>query len=76
MGISLEEYEKLDPKCTMEIEGKKLIFQTPNLLTKWRADTLLTKEPHTIEWLNEIDKEEVLLDIGANVDVFCLCSCS
>ena len=70
MGISLEEYEKLDPKCTMEIEGKKLIFQTPNLLTKWRADTLLTKEPHTIEWLNEIDKEEVLLDIGANVGMY------
>ena len=70
MDISLEEYEKLDPKCTMEIEGKKLIFQTPNLLTKYRADTLLTKEPNTIEWLNEIDKEEVLLDIGANVGMY------
>ena len=27
MDISLEDYEKLDPKCTVEFEGKKLIFQ-------------------------------------------------
>ena len=70
MEISLEEYEKIDPKVTVELEGKKLIFQTPNLLTKWRADTLLTKEPNTIEWLNQINKEEILLDIGANVGMY------
>ncbi len=54
MDISLETYEKLDPKSTIDFEGKKLIFQTPNSLTKWRVDTLFTKEPGTIEWLNEI----------------------
>ena len=70
MDISLEEYEKLDPKCSVEVEDKKLIFQTPNLLTKWRVDTLFTKEPGTIEWLNEIRPKEVLLDIGANVGMY------
>ena len=50
MDISLKDYEKFNPKCTIEVEGKKITFQTPNRLTKWRVDTLLTKEPHTIDW--------------------------
>ena len=54
MDIPLEEYEKLNPKSVVDLEGKKLIFQTPNLITKWRVDTLLTKEPNTIDWLNQI----------------------
>ena len=70
MKISLKEYEKLDPKCTVEFDKKKLIFQTPNLTTKWRADTLFTKEPGTIDWLNQINSEEILLDIGANVGMY------
>ena len=70
MDISLETYEKLDPKSTIDFEGKKLIFQTPNSLTKWRVDTLFTKEPGTIEWLNEISPKEILLDIGANVGMY------
>jgi len=70
MDISLEDYQKLDPKCTVEFNGKKLIFQTPNLLTKWRVDTLFTKEPGTIEWLNQINPKEILLDIGANVGMY------
>ena len=70
MDISLEDYQKLDPKCTVEFEGKKLIFQTPNLLTKARADSLFTKEPGTIDWLNEIRPKEILLDIGANVGMY------
>ena len=70
MDISLEDYQKLDPKCIVEFEGKKLIFQTPNLLTKYRADSLFTKEPGTIDWLNEISPKEILLDIGANVGMY------
>jgi FkbM family methyltransferase len=70
MDISLEEYQELDPKCTVEFEGKKLIFHTPNLLTKYRADTLFTKEPGTIDWLNQIRPKEILLDIGANVGMY------
>jgi len=70
MDISLKEYENFDPKCTIEVEDKKITFQTPNRLTRWRVDTLLTKEPHTIDWLNEIGPKETLLDIGANVGMY------
>ena len=70
MDISLEDYENFDPKFTIEVEGKKITFQTPNRLTRWRVDTLFTKEPHTIDWLNEIGPKETLLDIGANVGMY------
>jgi len=46
-----------------EVNGIK--FHTPNELTKWRAETLLTKEPCTIEWLNGMKKDAVFFDVGA-----------
>jgi FkbM family methyltransferase len=42
-------------------------FHTPNAQTHWRATTLFTKEPATIEWIDSFQPGEVLYDIGANV---------
>lgn len=42
-------------------------FYTPNSVTAWRAKTLLTKEPVTIEWINGMQAGDVMYDIGANV---------
>jgi FkbM family methyltransferase len=39
-------------------------------LPLWRAQTLLTKEPETIEWIDTIADDHVLYDIGANVGVY------
>ena len=50
----------------------KYIFFCPGKIPEWRAKTLLTKEPETIEWINGFNKSEVLWDIGANVGVFSL----
>ena len=56
---------------------KKILDQTitlfaPNELIKWRIDTLLTKEPETIEWINNFkdNKELVFWDIGANIGLY------
>lgn len=54
----------VDPNLTKVGEAK---FYTPNETTKWRAKTILTKEPITIEWINSMAEGEVLFDIGANV---------
>jgi len=70
MNISLEQYEKLNPKCELEVEGKKLTFATPTTFTLWRVESLFTKEPWTIEWLNELTHQDVLLDVGANVGMY------
>ena len=38
----------------------------------WRYETLLTKEPETIEWIDAMAPGETLWDIGANVGIYSL----
>lgn len=52
---------------TIEKDGLNYKFYTPNDVTKWRAETLFTKEPSTIEWINQMEPGEILYDIGANI---------
>jgi FkbM family methyltransferase len=39
-------------------------------LSLWRARTLLTKEPETIEWIDSFDSGDVFWDVGANIGVY------
>lgn len=50
--------------------GVKLHYSTPNDMTAWRVQTLYKKEPHTIQWLEQIPQGAVLLDVGANVGMY------
>jgi len=54
----------------VEVEGIKFVAANKN--TKWRASTILTKEPHTINWLNTMSSGDILLDAGANIGVYSL----
>ena len=56
----------------VEIQGRRLMFFTPNPLLVRRAKELLSKEPDMIDWLERIQSEDVLWDIGANAGVFTL----
>lgn len=47
-------------------------FYCLDTLPLWRAETLLTKEPETIEWIDTMKDGDVLFDIGANVGVYTL----
>jgi len=49
------------------VDGCEILFTAPNDVTAWRASTLLTKEPDTIDWLRGMAAGEVLVDVGANV---------
>src|SRR5262245_13412768 len=49
-----------------------LRFMTPTPLLQWRADSLLTKEPDTIRWIDQFNSDDVFWDVGANVGVFSL----
>lgn len=70
MKISIEDYERITPALEVSIKGKKVVFYVPSAVTKWRVETLFTKEPWTIEWLMELNERDVLLDIGANVGMY------
>lgn len=61
--MKLEEFEQLHPHVLTD----GLTFLTPNTHCAWRVDTLLTKEPDTIEWLGQMKSGEVLFDVGANM---------
>jgi FkbM family methyltransferase len=41
-------------------------------LALWRARTLLTKEPETIEWIDGFQAGDVFWDVGANVGLYAL----
>jgi len=47
-------------------------FRAPTARALWRAETLLTKEPATIGWIDSFDQDEVLWDVGANVGIYSL----
>jgi FkbM family methyltransferase len=68
--LTLEEYEKLDPRCELTYNGVRVVYATPTLFTKWRADSLFEKEPITIQWIAEFAPAEVLVDVGANVGMY------
>jgi FkbM family methyltransferase len=53
-------------------DGRKIVFHTPNFLTRFRAQTLFSKEPETIEWIDGFAADGVLWDIGANVGSYSL----
>ncbi|MGE0875855.1 MAG: FkbM family methyltransferase [Burkholderiales bacterium] len=68
--MNLEEYEKLHPNSVVEHAGARMIFNTPNRATAWRAGSLFNKEPDTIAWIGGFGQGDVLLDIGANVGMY------
>jgi hypothetical protein len=41
--LTLEEYEKLNPRCEVAHEGVSIVYATPNNATRWRVDSLFTK---------------------------------
>lgn len=60
---------------TKNINCDKMIFFAPNQIIKWRVDTLFTKEPETIEWINNFKTKKnkiTFWDIGANIGLYSL----
>ena len=51
---------------------KKIIFFTPNFITKWRVDTFYSKEPETLDWIENFDNKGKIIfwDIGANIGLY------
>ena len=50
--------------------GNKFIFSTPNNLSRQRVLSFATKEPETLEWIDNIQQGSVLWDIGANIGLY------
>lgn len=53
-----------------------IFFFLPTNLSRWRAETIYTKEPGTIKWIKSFKKNEIFWDIGANVGIYSLYAAS
>lgn len=66
--MDLREYEQLQP----HVAAEGVVWLTPNQHCAWRIDTLLSKEPDTIAWINGMGPGDVLYDVGANMGQYSL----
>ena len=65
--------EKLDAELYInkDILGSQLKFYCPNSIIEWRVNNLISKEPKTIEWINNFNGEKIVFwDVGANIGVY------
>lgn len=62
--------ENLTANITDPINNNIIKYNLINENTLWRAQTLFTKEPITIEWIRKFKKNKVFYDIGANVGIY------
>ena len=68
----MDEIGRSHTECNKEVShgGCSMIFSTPNSLTRYRAESFSTKEPETLQWIDEMPSDSVLWDIGANVGIY------
>lgn len=69
-ALDLEQYEALNPRCEIDHDGVTMVFATPSAMTRWRVESIYKKEPWTLEWIAGFNKDEVLIDCGANVGMY------
>ena len=49
--------------------GNFRIFTTNNILN-FRAESFLKKEPTTLEWMQNLESDSILIDVGANIGIY------
>lgn len=62
--------EHIVPIKVVDVAGKKIKYYCLGTIPLYRYETLLTKEPETIEWIDSLDPNAVMWDIGANVGIY------
>jgi FkbM family methyltransferase len=71
--LTMDLAASLSPERTVELAGgKRITFACPSYDTIWRAETFMTKEPDTLQWIDGFRSDDVLWDIGANVGLYTL----
>jgi len=68
--LTLDQYEKYNPVMQIRVGETALTYSVPNNKCAVRVQTLLSKEPSTIEWLDSLPLGATLLDVGANVGMY------
>ena len=69
-AISVEDYEDHMPLAKVETEAGDIGFYVPSRMAAFRVQTLFTKEPDTITWINSFVNGATFIDVGANVGMY------
>ena len=69
IGDASLKYKVLE-KRNISAGNKKLTFYTPNFLMRYRHKTFFSKEPETLQWIDQFKSNTVFLDVGANVGLY------
>ena len=68
---NLKDLIEKDSYKKQTVLGEEISFFTPNIVTSWRVDTFFEKEPETIDWINNFERDDVIFwDIGANIGLY------
>ena len=57
-------------KKTINLGNQNLIFYIPNEINEFRINTFSTKEPETLNWIDNFNKNSTFFDIGANIGLY------
>ena len=71
--IWFNEFIQNDSYVNVKVLDQKILFFCPNQITRWRVETLFTKEPETIEWIDtfkENNEKIIFWDIGGNIGLY------
>jgi hypothetical protein len=57
---------------SIKIENNYITFFIPNKTTEWRVNTFFSKEPETLEWIDNFDNKNKIIfwDIGGNIGLY------
>ena len=71
LTLNLKDLIEKDSYKKQTVLGEEISFFTPNIVTSWRVDTFFEKEPETIDWINNFERDDVIFwDIGANIGLY------
>lgn len=65
-SISMEIIEKVNHN------NVNLKLVCPNRFAYWRAKSFSTKEPETLNWIDQFSENSIFYDIGANIGLYSL----
>ena len=70
--LMFPEFVNQDSYKKVKILNNNFKFFIPNNTVAWRVNTILTKEPETIKWIDFFDSDEKInfWDIGANIGLY------
>lgn len=65
--------EALEPRRRVQARGLSVTLQCDNWITQFRMETFETREPETLDWIDDqIRDGDLLFDIGGNIGVITL----